>query len=194
MLLDEATFMNAVFSKYPLSTIYIHPITSYIAEMRQVINVLCQLPNGEKLNIFATHLDVFDDTENTRVQQLEQIFKLMKQTNNSDHNTMLVGDMNALRKKDYPNQLWELFKEHDKKRGVITQSKAIDFIEANRFVDCFEKMGIAPPSYTTWNGRKIDYFFLSPSWTFPILGAYIYHNCASDHCPLIIDLALTPKL
>lgn len=56
------------------------------------------MPNQKELVIFGTHLDVYDDSEETRMLEMRACLQKMK-LRGSNH--IFAGDLNALRRLDY---------------------------------------------------------------------------------------------
>jgi endonuclease/exonuclease/phosphatase family metal-dependent hydrolase len=171
----DVTFVTVIFSRLPL-------------EERQQIG-LCEDRHAVRvrveggLQVVGMHLDVFDETGKTRNKQVEQV--LAKTRGLTD--VVLVGDMNALRRNDYSDEEWEKLAAHDRLRKVALETGAVDAIERTGFRDSFEGLG-PTPSCTTWSGRRIDYVFLkTPNWR--VLQSFVVHSAASDHIPVVVDLA-----
>jgi endonuclease/exonuclease/phosphatase family metal-dependent hydrolase len=124
---------------------------------------------------------------------------------------LLLGDFNALRRADYADTRWAYFVEHDAKRGVFylflssfqlvtfeffkvdALSYATSLIEENDFVDSFAINNVPSPQCTTWSARRVDYIYLNQNFKsqdskLKVVGSYIYHDTASDHIPVIVDL------
>jgi len=151
--------------------------------------VYVELPNLEKITLIGVHLDVYDNTEETRLKEMRQLLNLTSKLGiNSSH--AILGDFNSLRRLDYSDARWEFFLKHDQLRNVTTKSGVIDLIEKNGFSEIFTINGVPVPQCTTWNGRRIDFIFLSETWKYPILGCFVYHDATSDHVPVICDFAM----
>lgn len=121
----DREFVNMVYSKHPLRDVRFHhlPGDSNLGE-RYVIESIVDAPGDVSFRLFATHLDVFDETENTRAIQVRKIIELAKQRRSEGDGLphVLAGDLNALRRKDYSDVRWACIVRHDQKRGVRTQS------------------------------------------------------------------------
>lgn len=128
------------------------------------------LPNGKKLHIYGTHLEVGKikgfDIRKLRDQQVKQISQYI-QGNLAKENVLIAGDFNATRYSDAVKNL----------------------IDSN-FDDSFTALGWQHPVFTSMFGTEIDFMFLNPGWNLPLAGAYIYWSAASDHLPIIMDIKL----
>ena len=153
------------------------------------------LENGEhekiyanilEFHLFGTHLDVWDNTEISRINQLNLIINEINKIQNP--NIILLGDLNLLYKNQINNSDWNYILEHDKLRNVETLSIAINKIIDNNFIDSFDLIGKNPPKLSCCFDRRIDYIFLKKNIKFMVKNTFtVYSNC-SDHLPIIIDL------
>lgn len=183
---EGVDFVTSIWSKFP----FISTTQHALGDNRHAIEANIQLPDQRIINLFGTHLDVYDDTEQTRVSEMKKLTQIMEKSRQIYPQQILAGDFNALRKQDYDQDRWRHFQDHDRLRDVRTCSLAIDALEASKFVDSFTKKGVPPPQCTTWSGRRIDYIYLSPTWTYTVEGSYVYHSEASDHIPIVVDFNL----
>lgn len=189
-----APFGNMILSKYPTQ------FTSKIfkvdednpRERRCFIHALIDLPNQEKLSLYGTHLDVWDESEKTRSEEIAELIAIADKDTNK--NIVIAGDFNALRKKDYAYTIkgknaWELIQRDDQMRGIMnTPIDALELIEKAGFADSFSKAALTGPKFTVWPGRVVDFIFLKDSWNLPLQGSYVYYDAASDHLPIILDI------
>jgi len=182
---DDFPFQTVIFSKYPL--IY-KKYYKLIYSGRLCIETKVQLLDIT-ITLIGLHLDVWDDTEDTRQAELSQILNLLI-TQSVEPNHILLGDFNSIRRKDYTEEKWTSMVEHDKRRDVETVHKVTDRLESRGYVECFTKAGLPVPQCTTWNGRRIDFIYLSPAWQYGIGGCYIYHDASSDHLPVLCDFLI----
>ena len=129
-----------------------------------------RLPNGKKLHIYGTHLEVGKikgkDHNEIRYQQMKQISDYV-QCNLARENVLIAGDFNASR-----------------------NEKPVKHLSEIGFKDCFAVLGWQHPQFTSWAGTEIDFIFLNPAWQLPLAGCYIYYDAASDHLPVIMDIKL----
>lgn len=134
---------------------------------------------GCHLVIANTHLDVYDNTGETRRMQ---ITTLMNHLHDYYPNTpkMIIGDFNCLRRNDY---------EEDVRTWLESNSPSIDYdtvklIEKNGYTDLFVDKDL---KYTVWSGRRVDYMFVK-DFPYTVSATYALYSDASDHIPLIVDI------
>lgn len=151
----------------------------------------CIYANILEFHLFGTHLDVWDNTELSRINQLNLIINEINKIQNP--NIILLGDLNLLYKNQINNSDWNYILEHDKLRNVETLSIAINKIIDNNFIDSFDLIGENPPKLSCCFDRRIDYIFLKKNIKFLAKNTFtVYSNC-SDHLPIIIDLEYFPN-
>lgn len=155
--------------------------------------IYCQISFKNTIfHLFGTHLDVYDNTEEYRIFQLNKIFNKINQI--KDNNIILLGDFNLLNKYQIKKQQWNYIVTHDKMRNVETVSKAIDTIINNNFIDSYDILDKEPPSTTCCFDRRIDYIFLKKNYQFEIIDTNVVITNSSDHLPLILDIKQESKL
>lgn len=148
------------------------------AEQRCFVVGNSQLSNGADIVMYGTHLEVYDDNNIIRSEQMKQITNYID-TNLKDANVLIAGDFNASR-----------------------TSKVVRNLQRRGYQDCFSYLAsqggifsnVQSPTFTSWAGTEIDFIFLSPGWSLPLAGCYVYFDDASDHLPLIMDIALDVKV
>ncbi len=95
-------FGNMFISKYPFAQPPIkqpYAIDTKHKEKRNFINAVLALPNNKKISLYATHLDVWDETEEHRVAEASEI--IAHAAYNNITNSCIMGDFNAIRPDDY---------------------------------------------------------------------------------------------
>lgn len=199
---DHASFGNALLSKQvltsKLSKEYTEP--SETKEKRCFVNGRTTLmPSKATLSIYGTHLDVWDETANTRDQEIKELLKEIS-TDASDI-IIIAGDFNAFRKQDYPADIWQKILQstasHIKKTiAEIPQNTLQPILDAG-FQDSFTFSGQSGPLFTSWTGTVIDFIFIKDQRTEqqkqerPLnTKSYVYYSPASDHLPIICDLEI----
>lgn len=176
--------INIILSRYPI--IY-HKIISLGKDNIKKINryaLKCSIDINKKkpLNVLLTHLDVFDETEDTRLKQIKTIIEKI------DSSYLIIGDLNSLRDNDYLEKEWNLIVDNDEKRCVDTQTKVTDYIELNDFTDSYEMIKKDPPSVSVWSMRRVDYMYIGNTFSHNVYNSNIYVTDCSDHFPIYIDL------
>jgi endonuclease/exonuclease/phosphatase family metal-dependent hydrolase len=159
---------------------------TFAAKKGLVTNVVaCNLPWGKgdkrrgtirgyigSFEIVGTHLDVYDKTGDTRVQQIQSLLS----SRNNPSTTLVVGDLNFARQSDYSGELWERF-------GPLPTA-AWDVIEGNRWNDVIGENG-----FSVWSGRRVDYALMHKSSTIKV-NAHFGVTSLSDHLPIVVDVTL----
>jgi len=188
---------NLILSKVPLKNVFksaYHTAVSKIPssqrpDPRSYIYAEFTLPHNKTITILTTHLDVWDETETIRTAQIREILDVL-QHNTSD--LIVIGaDFNAVRKKDYPQKLWETIKQGRLGDNIVTHTEALETLEAAGFVDSFTGNMQKTPQFTVWAGITIDFLFLKNK-NFGDLQtkSYVYYTAASDHIPVVMDILL----
>jgi len=182
--------INMLISKYPIITKKIiklekDPING---ENRYAITAtidLRKLHNSTKsfpINVILTHLDVWDETENTR---MNQIFHIMSHI---DSSYILMGDLNSLKKKDYLNSEWLDIVNDSAHRNVDAKHMVTDYMSRINFTDSFAIINKAPPKVSVWSMRRIDYIYTGIDFPYEIEDSNVYHTRCSDHYPIYVDV------
>ena len=138
--------------------------------------------NDKELKIIACHLDVFDETEETRKKQILQIL------NEIDNSYLLLGDLNSLRKSDYTQEEWIEFEYNAIMRDTKANTLVTDLIEKNNFIDCWNFINKNPPKVTVWSMRRVDYMFVGKDFMHKINNCNLLIDSTSDHFPLYMDI------
>lgn len=178
------TGVNAVFSKYAiLYSDVIKLVRDPVANIpRYATHCKIQI-NNKDLDIVVTHLDVFDESEETRLTQIKHIL------NNTPTNSIIMGDFNCARKEDYTSEEWEDILKRDKKRNVDTKTNVSDYLKSNSFVDISEivknKMDMS-----VWSMRRVDYIYVPIDFKYKISKYETYPSLVSDHYPVYVDIRL----
>ncbi|MCX5925633.1 MAG: ankyrin repeat domain-containing protein [Candidatus Dependentiae bacterium] len=206
---------NMIVSKYPfvqepIKKVYKVDQDSELREKRNFINTRVQLPDGNTLSVYGTHLDVWDESGKKREEEVKEL--LTAAGADESKNILLAADWNAVRKKDYQYKVklqtepqsaaataadisaWDLlganFKVRNPKISLIP-TDALDAIEKNEFQDSFRMAKVVVnPTYTVWTGTVVDFIFCAPTWQLPVDGSYLYYSSASDHVPVMMDIEL----
>lgn len=177
--------INLILSKYEIISKKILRLEKDLIknENRYALKLSIKI-NLSIVNILLAHLDVWDETEETRLNQVKYIFE------NIDDTYLLIGDFNSLRKKDYNNDEWESMRLDSERRNVTIQHKVTDFIESNNFTDSFVKINKNCPKVTVWSMRRVDYIYLGNNFPFKLQNSEIFPTTVSDHFPVYIDIII----
>ncbi len=193
-------FGNMVVSKYPFAS---DPVIKtydadqkYAGERRCYIKAQVQLPGDKKITVYGTHLDVYDQTETLRKREIEE---LVTDSARSQIPCIIAADFNAVRKRDYQYEVngksvWDMLNESNKKRtGMPTQTRALETLESQNFVDSFTSNNQQNPRATVWSGTAVDFLYLNQAWQQPnadfnVGKSHVYYSSASDHLPILMDV------
>ena len=177
--------INLLFSKYPIVSKQIiklqkDPVKS---QNRYATKATINVQN-KNINILLTHLDVYDETEETRFNQIQLIMK------NIDQSYILIGDLNSLRKSDYDEKEWDFLKNDCESRNIQIQNKVTTFIENQNFIDVFCKINKNVPKVSVWSMRRVDYCYIGETFPYKIFNCGIYPTLVSDHYPIYVDIEI----
>lgn len=210
---DKSFFGNWIISKYPLTK---NPHVQHFNNQYDATKLknaardhayrcfeqtTTSTPSGETYSIYTLHLDVFDESEQIRLKQIQELVDATEQ-DQSDH-VILTGDFNSVRPQDYRDGQWELIQKDNASRtsfwadstlgSATTPTMVLDYLQEHGFVDCFTKNNMEGPQFTTWAGTTIDFIMIKDKKEenpLPIDDCNVYYNADSDHIPVIMDIKL----
>lgn len=187
---------NMIISKYPFTQ---KPVVKtfnadYHAgrERRGFIKTDIALPNNNTITLYGTHLDVWDASECKRTHEAAE---LVSTSAHVSGNVLIGADFNAVRPQDYQYQVkgkkvWDLLNaNHMQRTGIPVPTTALAQLEQADYIDSFTRAGAPNPRFTVWSGTAVDFLYLNKQWQLPVLGSYVYYSAASDHLPVIMDVA-----
>ena len=154
--------------------------------------------HGIPLTIYGLHLEVDQIktghcNEDIREKQLEE---LVADAALLPHkNVIIAGDFNTVRKQDYcytidHMDVWQLVKKAYASVNIDMEPHALDYLNAQGYRTSFELLNWHNPKYTNWASRALDFIYMSPGWSLPIVGSYVYYTDLSDHLPIITDFKI----
>jgi len=139
--------------------------------------ILCRIVlNDKSIDIVLTHLDVYDETEKTRT---EQIMKILEKTDND----IIMGDFNSLRKDDYTDDEINKIIECNKNRDINTVFYVTESMALNDFVTDKINMSV-------WSMRRVDYIYINKNSPYEIINTFTIPTLISDHFPVVSDIKL----
>lgn len=163
-------FGNMIVSKVPFATAPIkHNFVSKVKyHHRCYVKVEFDLKKygSRNLVIYDTHLEVTSDKQ--RLSEVKQLVSLVH-SHDKGKNVLIGADWNSSRGKP-----------------------SLIHLEKNGFADCFHLAKLPEPKFTHWTSQNLDRLYLR-NWHLPIAGCYLYYSAASDHLPVIMDIALDKK-
>lgn len=189
-------FGNLIISKYPFVG---KPITKIFRVdknrnyKRGFINVKIKISNDKIISVYGTHLDVYDNSEKRRFEEIKELIEVSQKDNNE--NIMILGDFNSVRMKDYQyeinkNLVWDMLnKSNEQRNGFQTPTITLETLEKEGYKTSFEFANKPSPKFTVWSGTVIDFIYLHRNWNLPTLGSYIWYNSCSDHLSVMIDIS-----
>lgn len=169
-----------LFSKFPI-------INSKIIKLKQDpiqrlvrYAIVANIDIGEQINVIVTHLDVYDESEQTR---LDQIKAIVTELNKSPiTKTIVMGDFNSLRFGDYSHEDWNRITTHDLKRNVTPMTLVTDYLEQQHFETRDINMSV-------WANRRVDYIY-TKKLNHSIIHHSTYPTNVSDHYPVYMDILM----
>lgn len=175
--------INILLSKYPITKCKILQLVKDPIKNMSRYAIIATITVGDKLiKIAGCHLDVFDESEQTRKTQIEQVL------NELDDEYILFGDLNSLRKKDYDDNEWNNLIKDCKLRNTEAYTLVTDFIEKNYFIDSWNLIDKQSPKITVWSMRRVDYIYVGKNFKYSINNCNLLFTDSSDHLPLYIDI------
>lgn len=141
---------------------------------------------GHPVEVFSTHLDYRPDPS---VRQ-RQVMDMLAAVEAASHPVLLMGDMNA---QPHAPELQPLFAALTDTWGLAVEDQRADRdARADRPTDP-DAAGEPSPGHTfpaDAPARRIDYVLVSAG--FRVLRTRVVSTDASDHRPVVVELALTP--
>jgi endonuclease/exonuclease/phosphatase family metal-dependent hydrolase len=125
----------------------------------------------DDIRIYNTHLDVQDASGETRTQQIR---RLLSCATVYKENTVVVGDLNCIRRADYTAAHWNKIKES----SCVTWTAITEIGWEDR----------TQQSLSVWSGKRVDFVLLHETTCLVVQNQWISPSIASDHFPLVVDL------
>lgn len=147
--------INVLLSKYYINS---HKVIKLAKDPVKNRNRYALKVNIDGIKILLTHLDAFDQSGETRLNQIKQIL------DNINSTYIVMGDLNS-----------------------ISNSNVILELE-NSFTDSFKLLQINSPLMTSWIGSQIDYIYVGNDFPYQIFNCNVHFAYGSDHIPVYIDL------
>lgn len=186
LVCNEKHGINMLFSKYPISNtnklkLKQDPIQKLV---RHAIFADVHFSENNIVKVCVTHLDVYDETELTRLDQIKAIENELKKF--PDISIVIMGDFNSLRAKDYTEIEWNQIQTHDFKRNVISQTLVTDYLEEHRFREASD-ITCVNIKMSVWAMRRVDYIY-TLNMNANIICYKTYPTGVSDHYPVYMDI------
>ena len=183
----------AILSKYPIINSYYKTLGRDNVYYLQRYLLVSKIKIGNRIfNILNTHLDAFDNSELSRLKQLNVIIneiKQIKQINQINQNEYMVlsGDFNSLKLTDYTKEYFNFLLEQPKYIPPLKNIKVIDTIEKylydTKYLDMEQKH--IKNDFSVWSLRRVDYIFINKH--IPV-HFNINKNTSSDHYLVYCDI------
>ncbi|HLB40649.1 MAG TPA: endonuclease/exonuclease/phosphatase family protein [Candidatus Babeliales bacterium] len=131
--------------------------------------------------------------------KIELDLSAWRQPNLAIYNTHLEVT-NAAQRLAEAQELSQLIHHYDQHKNVIVgadfnengSGQALQFLGRQQLRDTFTQAGLPLPYFTHWSGQTLDYLLLKSAHRAAaprVTGSYVYYTAASDHLPVITDLA-----
>jgi endonuclease/exonuclease/phosphatase family metal-dependent hydrolase len=178
--------INVILSRHEIISHEVIQLEKDTINFQNRYALLCTVSIGNhNVKFCLTHLDVYDETEQTR---LKQIGKIMK---NIDVDTILMGDFNSLNSDDYDDNMWRTIVKNGKKRSVDIVTHVLDLIKQNDYNDMYnivhgDKLNIV----SVWSNVRVDYIFKHHDCKHKVKQCYFVKSLESDHLPLVAHIRL----
>lgn len=148
--------------------------------------VICKFQKFPDIILVGTHLDVFDESGKTRINQMNAILAEIETEINDDKKIIVAGDFNSLRRADYNNSEWNAIVAIDKKRDVKSIEDVVTVLEKQKFVESFDACDVSI-KVSVWANRRVDYIY-GKNIEFAQSG--VLKSTASDHYPIYCDIEI----
>ena len=147
--------------------------------------------NSKIINCISSHLNVSDNTGNTRLNETKKIIKYIQRNNLK--NIIWCGDFNCLNLKYITKKQYKYYEEDFIIRFPKLKYKqpyiVFDYLNNLNFINSFEITKHDQPRSTCWTKRMVDYMLLYKlDKNIIIKNANVYHSSASDHLPIYMDI------
>jgi len=163
---------NAIFSKYRIHDKRLDILDAKIQNRCYASAVI------EGVTIVCVHLDVYDSSEKTRVDQIKKVISAFVP---KAKNLIICGDFNAILEDDYTKKELEWLNQNNK--GHPIRFETTEIIKKFGFRDAFEG---GQMKYSVWTARRVDYqWYLGDE--IKVKNANVYYTSVSDHFPLVVD-------
>ncbi|KAI8803754.1 Endonuclease/exonuclease/phosphatase [Cladochytrium replicatum] len=154
---------NVLYSKLPLRD----TVAAMMSGTRCFASAVVDLPDGSgAIRIVGTHLEV--NSQEQRIEEMRAILEFLQSRKSLDKSVVghvIMGDFN----------------EH---RDAGSFTVAADAGYADPFL-----LSMHVPQYTCWTGTVIDFILVETQLLQKVRGTFLFHTTASDHVPVIVDLA-----
>lgn len=180
---NEKHGINILLSKYPIIDFKILKLKQDPIRKLNRYAIFATIDIVCKFNVVVTHLDVYDESEETRLNQIQTIIGELSKLPNLE--TIMMGDFNSLRRNDYTNDHWNAIMKHDLKRNVIPMTLVSDYLEKQQYFTNDLNMSV-------WSMRRVDYIYTKNMKSKTTLFSS-YPSDLSDHYPVYLDLLCKPK-
>lgn len=185
---------NIIFSKYPLSDLYAKKYKNPVRREYRSFTGGTVLFNNQPIRFYCTHLDVWDETEKTRLEEITELTDHIKNNDADIKNIIFMGDFNAVREEDYEyvvndKNVWDLVVADDQERTITTSTKALDLVKKLGYKDTFTLIN-KKPIFTVWSGKIVDFIFVKPDGNLTLKDSHVYYSNVSDHLPVIADFSI----
>lgn len=186
-----AAYGNALLSRFPILAHANHRLTTPPDhEPRGLLETRLQLPDGQTLTVYATHLD--HKRETVRLGQVQALLLWAVRDRGRAH--LLMGDFNAVAPTDYAGDqagLTQMAAHPEMARLVVEGLHVVPRLLKAGYTDCFAVAGSGPaPTFATHDAlARIDFCLAAGPLAQTIRACQRIDDAdtreASDHFPLL---------
>ena len=141
------------------------------------------------INIITIHLDVSDESGESRIHEIKQIHEFI--ISQALSNVIIIGDFNEWDIKHNEPEYEPTLMEFQERTGLEEFStKSHDFLKSNNFVNIFHLLN-KYPKFSCWSGKLVDFCYkYTPTWnnSLKIKNINFIYVDYSDHLPIILDI------
>eukprot|EP00928_Gymnodinium_smaydae_P088900 TRINITY_DN72938_c0_g1_i1.p1 TRINITY_DN72938_c0_g1~~TRINITY_DN72938_c0_g1_i1.p1 ORF type:complete len:412 (-),score=48.15 TRINITY_DN72938_c0_g1_i1:9-1244(-) len=164
------------------------------------------------LGIYATHLHHINyaPRDGQRKAEVESLIAHANQRQQHSHRlaTVITGDFNQARQKDYSEAEWRVIAaglakvQQPENDGVAELLEKSGYVCAYDVVPRASNFGIGSPPFTHWTGTTVDYLYIAREvasdtlvckaslGSVRVVGTYLFFSDLSDHLPILTDLEI----
>lgn len=173
--------------------------------------------HGKKIAVYTFHLDVFDNSEKTRENEVGELIAFVRNEykKNPDITYIIGGDLNAVRKQDYDyvvsgKKVWDLLVMDDLLRNIVTPQGVEQLLEKEKdwLANVYDVLPDMAPAFTSCFGKVVDHIYYLSGMGLEPVGVYVDFTCVftdllnqiaragnslkvpSDHLPIVVDFKI----
>ena len=142
--------------------------------------------------VYCVHLSVRCEPA-TRRREIEAVLRHAKDEVGHGLPTFIAGDMNQPNEGDYPAAEWQVIAKDMTRAKLPLTDGVMDSLRDQGLRPVWEVATLPRPlsPSSAWNAALVDYCYVSElsQSGIEIAASYFLHTAASDHLPLVVDVA-----